>query len=92
MLTRLGFGKGQLLTRDLYRVVKCTISKIVREFCKAIRQHLQQIFVQMPSELQSRILVKEFEALYGILYIVVAINGLHIAILASMVGEEDYYC
>ena len=91
-LTRLGSGNGQLLIGDLYGVAECTVSKIVREFCKAVRQHLQRIFVQMPSESQFRILAKQFEALHGIPYIVGAIDGSHIAVLAPIVGGEDYYC
>ena len=91
-LTRLGSGNGQLLIGDLYGVAECTVSKIVREFCKAVRHHLQRIFVQMPSESQFRVLAREFEALHGIPYIIGAIDGLHIAVLAPMVGGEDYYC
>jgi hypothetical protein len=41
-LSRLGTGNGQLLIGDLYGVAKSTVSIIVREFCKAVRQHLQR--------------------------------------------------
>ena len=92
MLTRIGSGNEQLFIGDLYGVVECTFSKIVREFCRAIRQHLQQIFVQMPSELQFRILAREFKALHGIPYIMSAIDGSHILVLVPVVGGEDYYC
>ena len=64
LLIRLGSGNEQLLIGDLYGIVKHTVSKIVREFSKAIKQHFQQIFVQMLSELQFRILTKEVEALH----------------------------
>lgn len=92
LLTNLGFGNGKLLIGDLYGVVECTISKIVREFCKVVRQHLQWIFVHMPSESQFRVLTRKFEALHGIPYIVGAIDGSHIVALAPMVGGKDYYC
>ena len=46
----------------------------------------------MLSELQFRILAREFKAVHGILYIVGTIDGLHIAILVPMIGREDYYC
>ena len=51
LLTRLGPCNGQLLIGDLYGVVECIVSKIVRKFCKIVKQHLQQIFIQMPDEL-----------------------------------------
>ena len=91
-LSRLGTGNGQLLIGDLYGVAESTVSIIVREFCKAVRQHLQRILVQMPSESQFRVLAKEFEALHGIPYVVGAIDGLHIHVLAPIYGGENYYC
>ena len=77
---------------DLYGVVESTVSTIVREFCKAVRQHLQRILVQMPSESQFRVLAKEYEAIHGIPYVVGAIDGSHIPVLAPMYGGENYYC
>ena len=44
-LSRLGTGNEQLLIGDVYGVAESTVSVIVREFCKAVRQHLQQILV-----------------------------------------------
>jgi hypothetical protein len=87
-LSRLGTGNGQLLIGDLYGVVESTVSIIVREFCKAVRQHLQRILVQMPSESQFRILAKEFEALHGIMYVVGEIDGSHILVLAPIYREK----
>ena len=91
-LSRLGPGNGQLLIDDLYGVAESTVSIIVREFYKAVRQHLQRILVQMPSESQFRILAKEFEALNGSPYVVGAIDGSHILVLAHIYWEEYYYC
>ena len=91
-LSRLGTGNGQLLIGDLYGVAESTVSIIVKEFCKAVRQHLQRILVQIPSESQFRVLAKEFEALHGIPYVVGAIDGSHIPVLAPIYGGEDYYC
>jgi hypothetical protein len=88
-LSRLGTGNGQLLIDDIYGVAESMVSIIVREFCKAVRQHLQRIFVQMPSESQFRVLAKEFNALHRISYVVGVIDGSHIHGLAPIYGGED---
>jgi hypothetical protein len=91
-LSRLGTGNGQLLINDLYGIAESTVSIIMREFCKAVRQHLQQILVQMPSESQFRVVAKEFEVLHKIPYVVGAIDRSHIPVLGPIYGGEDYYC
>jgi hypothetical protein len=89
LLFRLGTSNGQLLIGDSYGVAEYTVSIIVRKFCKAVRQHLQRILVQMPSESQFRVLAKEFEALHKIPYVVGAIDESHILILAPIYGGEN---
>jgi hypothetical protein len=76
---------------EVYGVVECTILGIVKEFCKMIRLHLQKIFIQIPNENRLRILAKEFERLNNIPYIIGAIDGSHIPVLAPVIGGEDYY-
>lgn len=76
----------------MYGVAKCTISGIVREFCKMVRLHLQKIFVQIPNENRFRVLARDFERLHNIPYIIGAIDGSHIPVLAPVIGGEDYYC
>ena len=53
-----GLGSGDRLQsiRDLHGVHKCTLSKVVEEFCKVVRKHLQPVIVQTPS-------VSKFKAL-----------------------------
>ena len=53
---------------------------------------LQKIFIQIPKEIKFRVLAKEVEGLYNILYIIEVIEGLHIHVLAPIIGGEDYYC
>jgi hypothetical protein len=55
-LHRLGSGDGLQTIGDLYGVHKNTLSIVVREFCRAVRKHLQPVFVQTPSESQFRVL------------------------------------
>jgi hypothetical protein len=91
-LCRLGTGNGLLLVGEVYGIVECTTSYIIREFNKVVRKHLLRVLVQFPSELQFKVLASQFEALHGIPYIVSAIDGLHIPVLAHVIGREDYYC
>jgi len=77
---------------EVYGVAECTISGIVREFCKMVRLHLQKIFIQVPNENRFRVLAKEFERLHNIPYIIGAIDGSHVPVLAPVLGGEDYYC
>ena len=90
-LHRLGSDDGLQSIGDLYEVHKSTLSRIVREFCKAVRKYLQLVFIQTPDESQFRILARRFEQLHDIPYVIGAINGSHILVLAPVVGREDYY-
>jgi hypothetical protein len=73
----------------LYRVAKATTFVIVEEFFEGIRTNLLKVLIQFPSEQQFKVLTPKFEALHDILYLV--IDGLHLPILACVVGREDYY-
>jgi hypothetical protein len=39
-LARLGTGDGLRMVGEVYRIAKCTILGIVKEFCKMVRLHL----------------------------------------------------
>ena len=54
-LHRLESGDGLQTTCDLYGVYKSTLLILVREFSRAVRKHLQPVFVQTPSELQFKV-------------------------------------
>ena len=57
-----------------------------------MKKYLQPIFVQTLSELQFRVLGSKYEKLHGIPYIIGAIDGSHIFVLAYVLGGEDDYC
>ena len=73
-------------------IYKSTLSKIVRKFCRAVRNHLRPTFVQTPSGLQFRILASRFNQLYDTPYIIGTISGLQNYVLSPVVGTEDFYC
>jgi hypothetical protein len=91
-LAKLGTGDGLHMVGEVYGVAECTISRIVKEFCKMVRLHLQKIFIQTPNENKLRILAKDFERLHNIPYTIGAIDSSHIPVLALLIGGEDYYC
>ena len=91
-LARLGTGYGLRMVGEVYGVAECTILRIVREFCKMVRLHLQKIFIQVPNENKFRILAKEFERLHNIPKIIGAIDSSHIPVLAPVIDGENYYC
>ena len=83
-LHRLGDGLQSI--GDLYEVQKNTLSIVVREFWRAIRKLLQPVFVQTLSESQFRVWALRFENIHDISYIIGAINGLYIHVLAPLIG------
>ena len=88
----LGSGDGLQTIGDLYGVHKSTISIVVRELYRVVRKHLQSAFVQTSSKSQFRILTSRFEKLQDIPYIIGAIDGSHIPILAPLIDGQDYFC
>lgn len=77
---------------DLFGVEKYIVSCIMRECCSKVRLHLQKRFMRFPSKFKLCKLVRDFEALHDILYVVGAMDGFHILVLAPVIGGEDYYC
>jgi hypothetical protein len=92
LLHRVGSGDKLQTIGDLYGVHKNILSIIVREFCRDVKKYLQPIFVQTPSKSQFRILALKFEQLHRKPYIICAIDGLYILVLAPVIGGENYYC
>ena len=90
-LHRLGTGDGLQSIGNLYGVYKSTLSKIVREFCRVVRKHLQSFFIQTLDESQFRVLARRFKQWHDIPYVIGSINGSHIFVLAPIVRKEDYY-
>ena len=80
------------MCREVYRIAKSTTSRIVREFCVAIRVHLKAIVIENPTTRKIIRMVREFEELHKIPYVIRAINGSHIPIIAPPLDPTSYYC
>ena len=87
-LYRLGSGNRLQKIGDLYGGHKSTFSKIMREFSRAIRKHLQHVFIQTPNESQLRILSLRFKQLYDMLHVIGVINNLHIIVSTPIFGGK----
>jgi len=81
-LSRLAIGNSLQMTGDLFGVGLSTSSIIVRECCKVIRIPLKALVFKKPIIIWMKQIVKGFETLYSILFILRAINDSHIPIQA----------
>jgi hypothetical protein len=83
---RLGSGNSLQMFGEVYDIPKNMASIIMREFCVAIRKHLQPLVIPMVIPKLTRNKIKEittnFECLHGIPYIPCAIDGSHVPIIA----------
>ena len=91
-LSRLATGNSLQMIGDLFGVGLSTTSIIVRECCKAIRIHLRPLVFKKPTLPWMKEISKGFEALHGIPFILGAIDGSHIPILAPSHDPVAYYC
>ena len=77
---------------DLHGCAKSTACAIVLDFCKAIlASGLRDTYIKWPSPARFEQLRRDFEALRGIPYVVGAIDGSHIPIIAPRENHEDYF-
>ena len=77
---------------DLYGLDISTTSVIVRECCKAIKDHLLPIVIEKSTPKNMKRRAVEFESLHGIPYVIGAIDGSHILIVAPSKDSPEYYC
>jgi hypothetical protein len=64
----------------------------MREFCVAIRKHLQPLVIPKLTRNKIKEITTSFECLHGIPYILDAIDGSHVPIIAPKVDPKSYYC
>ena len=91
-LSRLATGNTLSMIGDLYGIAQSTTSIIVRECCKAIKKHLLPRVIEKLSPQNMKTRAAEFESLQGIPYIIGAIDGSHIPIIAPSRDSPEYYC
>jgi hypothetical protein len=77
---------------DLYGISKSSASIIVREVCEGIKTVLRPLVFPKPTLSRMKQIALEFESLHGIPYILGAIDGSHIPIIAPSIDPASYYC
>ena len=91
-ITRLASGSPLYIIVDSFRVGVSSVHGIVLEFCQALKETCRDVFIRWPSPSQMQAISENFEALHGIPYVVGAIDGSHIPIIAPEEHDADYYC
>jgi hypothetical protein len=77
---------------DLCGISRPSASIIVIETCEGIKKLLGPLVFQRLILTRMKQVVVEFESLYGIPYILGAIDGSHIPIIAPSIDPASYYC
>ena len=90
-ISRLATGNFLQTIADLYRIGLSTSQLAVTQFTGAIKTILLQKFIRWPSTSTMEQFAREFENLHQIPYVVGAVDGLHIPIVAPRFHVADYY-
>ena len=77
---------------EIYGIAKSTVSIIVREFYAAVEKHLKPLVIEKQNASSMQRISSEFEALKGIPFVIGAMNGSHIPIIAPNLDPISYYC
>lgn len=88
-LQRVGMGDGHHGVGELYEFALCTISSIARNWARWWGYIYREFSYKPLNEGRFRILVRNFEKLLNILYIVGAIDGSHILVLVLAIGGKN---
>ena len=90
-ITRLASGNSMQCIADLYRIGLSSSQLVVSQFCSAVKTHLLRKFIKCPTPAIMERYTQEFQELHGIPYVVGAVDGSHIPIVASRLHAADYY-
>jgi hypothetical protein len=91
-LHRLATGDILHTHADLYGISKSSASIIVREVYEGIKSVFRPLIFFKPTLSRMKQITLEFESLHRIPYILRAINGSHIPIIAPSIDHTLYYC
>ena len=86
-MTRLASASPLYIIADSFRICVSSVHGIILEICLALKTTCKDVFIWWPSPSQMQVISENFETLYGIHFVVGAIDGSHIPIV-----EKYYYC
>ena len=90
-ISRLATGNSMRSIADLYRIGLSTSQLAVSQFTAAMKSVLLKKFIRWPSAPVMEKFAQEFEDLQNIPYVVGAVDGSHIPIVAPRLHATDYY-
>ena len=90
-ISRLTTGNSMRTIADLYRIGLSSSQMAVTQFCTAIKSMLLKKFIRWPSTVVMEKFAQEFLAIHQIPYVVGAVDGSHIPIVAPQLHAADYY-
>ena len=90
-ISRLATGNSMQCIVDLYRIGMSSSQLAVSQFVRAIKKNLLKKFINWPSSSTMQRYAQEFEDLHHIPYVVGAVDGSHIPIVAPRLHAPDYY-
>ena len=90
-ISRLATGNSMQSIADLYRIGLSTSQMAVSQFINAVKLLLLKKYIRWPSTTIMAKFAQEFEDIHGIPYVVGAVDGSHIPIVAPRLHAGDYY-
>ncbi|MCO5606982.1 hypothetical protein L7F22_061173 [Adiantum nelumboides] len=91
-LHRFASGLNLQVIADLYEISTSSAQKIVIDFSDAmLSSGLHDLYIKWPTPERIQSLASGFEAIQGILYVIGAVDGSHIPIIAPRAHHEDYF-
>ena len=90
-ISRLATGNSMQSIADLYRIGLSSSQVAVSQFCVAVKTHLLQNFIKWPTPVIMEKYARDFQDIHGIPYVVGAVDGSHIPIVAPRLHAADYY-
>jgi hypothetical protein len=92
VFAQLSSGTSLQMCGKVYGIATSTTLIIVRELCSTIRKHLKPLVIPKLIKNMIKKITISFESLHGIPYILNAIDGNQIPIVAPKVDLKSYYC
>lgn len=90
-ISRLATGNFMQSIVDLYRIGLSTSQLAVSQFSSAVNSILLKKFIRWPSTTVMEKFAQEFQNLHHIPYVVGAVDGSYISIIAPRLHATDYY-
>ena len=90
-ISRLATSISMQCIADLYRIGLSSSQLAVSQFCLAIKTNLFKKFIKWPTLVIMEKYALEFQDLHQIPYVVGAVDGSHIPIVAPRLHTVDYY-